>query len=476
MSPHTQPFAHTCISACGTCICGTGGIGDGRIRRFLFTAWLISGTMVGLLAGAGVGIGAGCSKADESNVRLHRNGEQPAVVTVFGSAQFDLGSAKEIEPNDDPSQATPVVMPVAISGVLGKSGDIDVFSFRPKKNEIVHVRIAPLEDVDLMVEVTAKDSTGSPLIGDRGPRGTAEGIANMAVSKGVTYQVFVKEFVKKNSKKPARQEPSKPYLLEIAPMAPTRESEREPNDDPANAKTLLVGDRPTGYIGWAHDIDYWKLSLEGFRDLDLIDLSIDGINGVSLELKLFAPDGSEVLSRRGEKSSSIYVRGLATSGHKFLMAKISAKRSHEQEPYRFHFATRRSIDGEEVEPNDAAKQATALGVPGDSKGEASGEIVKGDTDFFVLPPSPERRLLKVEISASSSVNAEAIANGEVLAQGKGGRQRLTLIVEAKTRARLKLATSRQGEPEEYTIQWETRAAPLVDDDADIDSDSSDDLE
>ncbi len=436
----------------------------GRGWRFLSAVWV-----VGTIAGASLVGEAGCSKTDESNVKLHRNGEQPAVVTISGSAQFDLGSAKEIEPNDDPSQATSVVMPVAISGVLGKSGDVDVFSFRPQKDGIVHIRMAPLEDVDLMVEVTAEGSklAGSPLIGDRGPRGTAEGIANMAVNKGITYQVFVKEFVKKNSKKPARQAPSKPYLLEIAPMVATRGSEREPNDDPANAKTLLVGDRPTGYIGWAHDVDYWKLSLEGFRDLDLIDLSIDGITGVTLELKLFAPDGSEVLSRKGEKSSSIYVRGLTTSGHPFLMAKISAKRSHEQEPYRFHFASRRAVDGEEVEPNDAAKQATPLGVPGDSKGEASGEIAKGDTDFFVLPPSPVRRTFKIVVSASSSVDVEAIANGEILAQGKGGRQTLSLIVEAKTRARLKLTTSQQGEPEEYSIQWEISAAPLVDDDDDV---------
>ena len=416
------------------------------------------------------GFPSGCKKDDESGIQLSRKGDKPPVETIEGSAQFDLGSAKELEPNNSASSATVLKMPVVASGVISGPADVDVFSFVAPKSGHVRVVVGGVEGIDLIVEVS--EAGAKPRIGDRGAKGASEGVANIAVKKGVSYSVTVREFVKKNSKKPPREGDSPRYQLEVSPLAVGGMDEVEPNDDPANAKKLLVGDRPTGFIGWAHDIDYWKLSLDGFREVDLIDISIDGVDGVSLILEVVGPDGSEVLTRKGEKSGSVYVRGLLPGGNEYLIAKVTAKRSHESERYRFHFATRRAIDGEEVEPNDKASQATSLGEPSDKDGEASGEIAVGDTDFFVLPPAPVRRSFDVTVTASSSVVLEAVASGEVLATAKGTTRSLSVIVEPKTRARLRVKTSSRGEPEEYSLAWKTGDAPLEDFETDQDDPGS----
>ena len=438
-------------------------------------AWrAVLGPELGLLLAVGAIATLACNSSSESDVRLKRSAEKPAVEVVEGSAQLDLGSAKEIEPNNEAAKATPLKLPIAVTGVLASSRDVDYFSFVAAKTGHVRVFLRPADGADFMVTTSSADGEKTR-VGDRGPN-TGEGIPNLPVVKGETTFVFVSEYVKqpkkrrrkgKKSKEAApvvREGDSPPYQLEISVVPPPAvdgvDSEREPNDTLETAKEILSGDRPGGYIGWTDDVDYYKLSLDGFGDEDLVEISIDGIDGVTLDLDLSGPDGKRVIRRKGTKGRPIYVRGLSVPDTEYLIAKVSAKRSHESQRYRFHFATRRLGPGDEIEPNDTAKKASMLGEAGDKEGTSQGEIVGSDVDWFLLPKSKTRRLVTATLERSGTVRIEldAVVAGDSLGTLRGDTRDIEVLVEPNARLRFKVTAKGGGAPADYTLSWKTAEA------------------
>lgn len=431
---------------------------------------------------------ASCKSESSSGGRLERSSDAPAVVTVEGSAQLDLAAIKETEPNDAADKAMAVELPVAVAGVLSSSNDTDLYSFvAPQSGQLV-VRVDGLEGIDTMVEIL--DVEGEVVVtSDRGPKGTSEGMPNFPVVKGQKVVVAVKEFVKKalrEKPEPARAGDSPPYRLELSMLEGSPDDlEREPNDEPDEAREILLGDRPTGYIGWSGDVDVWKLSLQGFGEDNLIDLSIEGLDGVTLILTLRDADGKAVLVREGRKSSPVYVRGLSppTSGH--LLAALSAKRSHEAQRYRIQFATRLRGDGDEVEPNDKAEGATELEGEA-SGGSARGQLSPGDVDHWLLPATAGRIGMTVTVAGPTGVELaiEASAGGKALGSAVSGASNLAEVigVALEQGARVLVKVTGKGaiaEPASYELRWSSGpiAAPSPEPDlGDFAPDPGDQLE
>lgn len=417
---------------------------------------------------------ASCKSESSSKESLHRSSDEPPVVYVEGSASLDLATTKEVEPNDAADKAMAVKMPVAVTGVLSSSDDVDIYRVVPPKDGQLVVRISDLDEADAMIEL--QDEAGERLaVSDRGPAGTPEGMPNYPVKAKKPYLVAVKEYVKKSRRKgdgPAREGDSPPYRLELRMLegAPD-ELEREPNGKLEEAREILLGDRPSGYIGWSGDVDLWKLSLQGFGEDNLIDLSVDGVDGVTLKLTLREAHGKAILERQGAKSGPVYVRGLSPSSSGFLIAEISGKRSHESQPYRIQFATRLRGEGDEVEPNDEPGAATELEAEL-GEGSASGQLATGDVDYWELP-APDKPLgmtVAVDGPSGLEIELEVKAGGKVLgsASGGGARGKVEVYgVTAPAGKRIGVKVSAKGstsEPASYRLSWSSvAAAPPPDD-------------
>src|SRR5690606_3945866 len=122
------------------------------------------------------------------------------------------------------------------------------------------------------------------------------------------------EFIRKRRRKDApepRTGPSPVYELAIEHLAePPPGQEREPNEDAAGAAEILVGDEVSGYVGWARDVDVWKVSVEGFIEQYSLDLDLSGVPGVTWTLEILDSGGALVLRRKGDKDSGLSVRNL----------------------------------------------------------------------------------------------------------------------------------------------------------------------
>ena len=219
---------------------------------------------------------------------------------------------------------------------------------------------------------------------------------------------------------------------------------------------MLLGDRPAGYLGWEGDVDLWKLSLQGFGADNLVDLSIEGVDGVTLKLELSNSEGKTVLERTGKKSGALYVRGLKVVDTPHLIARLSGKRSHESQRYRLHYATRHRDEGAEVEPNDKGKLATEL--KGEMAGTATGHLTSKDVDYFTIEPADEPVNLTIEVEGPPGIKLtlEAWAGGKSIGKetGVGKSELFGLSLSAKQRVRFRVSASGvSGEPAAYTITW-----------------------
>lgn len=419
---------------------------------------------------------AACSSETGSDVTLHRTDKDaPAVVEVEGSAQVDLAAGKEVEPNNTADKANPLELPVAVAGVLETPADVDMFKIVAPRTGALVVSVDEVEGIDIIVELA--DAAGKTLaVADRGPARTTEGVPNYPVTKGEPVIVAIKELAskkprrrpknKKQTKGAGEPEARKPYRVEIRMLEGAPDDlEREPNAEVGDARMVLLGDRPSGYIGWNGDVDLWKLSLQGFGADNLVDLSIEGIDGVTLKLRLDNAEGKAVLEREGTKSGALYVRGLKVAATPFLVARLSGKRSHEAQRYRLHFATRQRGEGAEIEPNDSGKEATELSVqPDQLSGTATGHLSAEDVDFFTLEPVDEAITLTIEVEGPAGIKMtiEAWAGGKSLGSetGIGKAELFGLTLAAKQRIRFKVsAFGVSGEPAPYTVTWMQGARP-----------------
>lgn len=88
---------------------------------------------------------------------------------------LDLGDASElteVEPNDTPATAQPVVFPATLNGRIGKPGDVDRFAFPAKRNERYNfqVRAAALHS-PLAARLRVEDTNGVQLVQQEGGDG-----------------------------------------------------------------------------------------------------------------------------------------------------------------------------------------------------------------------------------------------------------------------------------------------------------------
>jgi hypothetical protein len=421
------------------------------------------------------GLGPGCGKRKGGAKHIPRDRDAQAVVVIEDPIATTT-TIEEREPNDELVQATPLAPGSAARASLNGEVDADFYRVEIRAPGMLAARLGGIEGVDLVLEL--RDAEGAELArSDRGPAQTVEGIANFPVDAGV-YHLVVREFVsKRRQKQGPRTGPSPSYELAVEILAePAAEQEREPNNDAAGAREILIGDDAAGYIGWTGDVDVWKLPIEGFTAQYSLDIDVTGIPGVSLTLDVLDPDGALVLRRKGEADSGLSVRNLVPVAEenapgpepRFFYARLEAKRSNPIDAYRIHAATRLLELEQEIEPNDEAASAMPLHESPivEGAGKRVGFLEAGDVDQYRLLPVDEPVLLTVEVVPRETVDVTVtvLVAGETRAMGnagaKGGKEYLADVsIPAGQGAQVQVSgTGGLGDAARYDVTWSVTPA------------------
>jgi hypothetical protein len=450
-----------------------------------------SGNLFGALAAAAAVLAVaalGCkAKKRELGLSRARGDAAPVVVVdrvVEGGVTGPLSA--EVEPNDQRDQAAAVAVPGGIEGALASDGDVDFFVIEPGPARPVLVKLvgpgAGEGGVDLVLSL--HDGDGKPIAkSDRGPAGTVEGLSGAPLAAGARHYLSVSQFVKKGKKKPKKgaavaDPPATPgsYRLTVELLAPGPGEELEPNDDAGAAREVLLSDEVSGHIGWSKDVDHWKLSLAGFSGGYVLDLAVDGVEGVDLVVDLLAPDGRSIASRKGARGRGVLVRGfLPEVGARHWLARVSGARSNPEEAYRLRTIARELEQGYEAEPNDDEKQAIVVGPLGEGEdGERRGYLDAGDVDVYRFEGAREPLTLSVSLVPPSGVDLVVRVlrpGGKEVAKADGGKAGVTEVLDAirlpggEALLVAVSGTSVGDEVDPYVLRWASRVdlgAPMRD--------------
>jgi hypothetical protein len=372
---------------------------------------------------------AGCG--DRNASRIERSEDAGAGVVIVKRTTGGVRLEVEVPPNDESGAAMSVPVPGGVTGHLDGAADVDRYRVTLAEPGWLSVVVEGIEGVDLVVEVAGADGVVVAHC-DNGPALVSEGIPNVALDAGA-HDVIVREFT--NKKATPREGESPPYQLTIRPVPePTDAREREPNDEPDQARPVLLGGEVQGYVGWRRDVDYWSVPTDDLGDDDALDIDIDGEPGVELHVDVLR-GVDKLATRDGARGQALAVRGLrpgAGSDEPLLVA-ITGRRSSFDEPYAMRVNKRQLRFDEEAEPNDAIATATPLAVePGSPAGARTGTLTPGDVDVYAVPVAPARQSLSVTVeprSPSLDVVVSVIAStGDALAEAdaadKGGVEKL----------------------------------------------------
>lgn len=410
--------------------------------------------------------------------KIPRDENAPAVVVVEAQGEQAMSFTDEVEPNNEPEQAAELAPGSGVRGSLDGEVDVDLYRIKALEPRSVRAQLGGIEGVDLVLEL--RDQEGNVLArSDRGPATTPEGIANFPIGPG-EYHLAVLEFVKKRSKKskePVRVGASPVYELTLErPGAPERGHEIEPNDSMESATEVTIGDEAVGYLGWARDTDFWKISIEGFAAHYSLDIELEGVPGLGLSLAVLDGGGNEVLKRSGDKGQSLGVRNLvvvpegaapagegkgegegqaapprppsgqAEAAGYYYLKLTTARSSSPLDPYRLRMGMRLLDVDEEVEPNDTPDTARALRESETTlEGVRKGFLHVGDVDHYQVTAGAEPLILSLKATPQSGVDIEltvlmdgatvATANGDQ----RGGRETLPDVrIEAGKTAVIKV--------------------------------------
>jgi hypothetical protein len=346
------------------------------------------------------------------------------VVTQADASSHEGPASDEIEPNDSDDTATPLPLGTTMRGKIDPAdADVDHYRIDVASAGALTASLSGVDGVDLALEI--EDSTGTVIAkSDRGAARIKEGVPNLAVTPGrYTAVVHGKRVVpKKNPKDKKPEEPTGPApVYEItASVAPIGKGiEREPDDDRGTANDLIVGDTATGFIGWAGDVDVWKLSVEALSAKDAVDIEISAVEGVSLTLEIADGVGQTLVTRKAPRGAPLIVRGLVpvvpAGAPPFHYLTIKGDRSNPETAYQLHVSAHVVPPDGETEPDDTPDKP--MQVPPD-RTIVHATWTPGDVDCFALQPSDAARTLDVTVDTQGEIDlgAELLVDGKSVAK------------------------------------------------------------
>jgi hypothetical protein len=310
--------------------------GRGRGRGRTIIRRLVVVTTLFLLAAL---VGLSCRRAPHF-VR----GDAAAVVVVQRTR--DAGGAPplaEREPNNTLAEAQEVKWvgtppAAAITGgiegaVDGKSADIDVFKVvvpgQPMAASLdagqaadwrLHAKrlsVVVNPEAGLALALELLDETAQVVKTVAAPPGETVGLPNIAVLPGGTYYLRVKAApapAKKGRGTPDAGAPAgSSYQMALLLLDFEVADEREPNDRLESAGELSWqggSALAAGLFGWRHDEDWYRLPLDFVGPGWVLNLDLDGVEGVAAGLVVNDSVGRKVVAVRGRRGEKLTLHNL----------------------------------------------------------------------------------------------------------------------------------------------------------------------
>jgi len=379
-----------------------------------------------------------------------------SVVVVTDESGGDVDFAVEKEPNE--TVATATALSFGESGTAGVKAELelpdskghaaDVFKLTIPPPPVLVAEATPAADGGdagdggavpvlrrrLSVVLTgeaaglsldALDDRGAVLMSDSTGVGEEAGFPNWSVLPG-TYFVRVRPTVVSKTQRGAGgarlsgvggttgmapPAEAKPYRMTLRLSTPEPGDESEPNGKATLAQPATADDEIAGYFGSRRDEDWYRVSLAGIPEGNLLSLDLSPVPGVAGGLALYDASEHRLIDRRGRKEEALALRDLAWpqgAASVYVVVRAEAGKSA-SERYRLRIRNQPSSPETEVEPNDDAAHALPL-----AEGTSQGTLGHGDVDVYRFKVE-EARIAALDVVPPERVDVKV----DVIREGQG---------------------------------------------------------
>ena len=348
-------------------------------------------------------------------LRRRRRLRIAALTAVLGSiAVFFIGLAlwvgkepvkttwAEVEPNDQPRQATRLPPGVGYEGYVGKrlsvvESDRDYYRLSlGGSGKTLDLDLTAIANLDLYVDV--QDPLGRPIAHiDYDGLGQVESLHRLRVPSDEVLLVVGEA---KPGDMPPTENISDPYTITATVTDEPREpGEVEPNDSWQEANPYKAGETVTGWLDGVRDVDFYRVNLDGVMDLRRWEVSIECDAAIVPRVSLYRIVGDDkalIYSDEGHDGvlKTVYEEP-SFPNPAYLVAVEHSGRGAHRGTYRL---TADVIPGKPRiahEPDDDWARANALAVGQGAQGMLDSVA---DTDLFSVPVTdPRHRTIEVQM-------------------------------------------------------------------------------
>ncbi|HEY8924246.1 MAG TPA: hypothetical protein VIU64_07675, partial [Polyangia bacterium] len=213
------------------------------------------------------------------------SGRNPDIRYILHLKPEEPRADGEIEPNDDPAHAMPLV-DGTVTGTLGP-GDADVYRYLAAAPSELNVEVQPPPRIDVKVDVLREDGTTLMRV-DAAKRGAPERVPNLFAAGAV--------FLRLQAAK-GEGNLDEPYRLTVTSHPIEAGAEHEPNGTAALATPLGVGAPGTGLVFPRGDVDFWSIGTTPGAASDSLGVAVRGIAGMTLDVRVRPSSGGRELAR-----------------------------------------------------------------------------------------------------------------------------------------------------------------------------------
>src|SRR5262249_34996729 len=186
-------------------------------------------------------------------------------------------------------------------GRIDRPRDVDLYRIGVSGGtaRTLRAQVSGIAGLDLSLDLL--DQAGNRVLGvNDGKPGEPEIISAVTLSSG-TYYLRVREAP---GKAPPRSSADL-YTLTWQLGAPEPNTEQEPNDKPALATPLQLGQEMSGQLAWRRDEDYYRVTLAGTGGGDggtavamALRVDVSGLEGVALTVQVLDSIGTRLAQGR----------------------------------------------------------------------------------------------------------------------------------------------------------------------------------